>query len=190
MKDFIIILIFIISIIFFISAFLKQTKTDEINKEIEEENKKLLNDKENIIKEIKFLNEKKEEKNKDLEKLEKITNDLDAAARQAFDTYCDALDKEYDTTEEEYDAAINLLKQKYDEIQDKILADVALIKKDLDKISSTRAAALEAQLKEQEIKNKQSFYCPQVPEADLKDAKTLRDIEYKLNNPRVLRMLI
>ena len=49
---------------------------------------------------------------------------------------------------------------------------------------------MNAQLKEQEIKNKKAFYCPQVPEADLKDAKVLRDIEYKLNNPRILRMLI
>ena len=55
---------------------------------------------------------------------------------------------------------------------------------------STRKKLTKAQLKEQKVKDKQAFYCPQVPEADLKDAKTLHDIEYKLNNPRILRMLI
>ena len=70
------------------------------------------------------------------------------------------------------------------------MAETDKIKKDLEKISSTRAAAMNAQLKEQEIKNKQAFYCPQVPESDLKDAKVLHDIEDKLNNPRILRMLI
>ena len=68
--------------------------------------------------------------------------------------------------------------------------DIKNIKQELDKITKMRAAAMEAQLKEEEIKNKQSFYCPQIPRDELKDAKILRDIEYKLNNPRVLRMLI
>ena len=68
--------------------------------------------------------------------------------------------------------------------------DIKTIKKDLEKITATRKAALEAKLKEEEIKNKQAFYCPQVPANELKDVKILQDIEYKLNNPRILRMLI
>lgn len=190
MKEFIIILLFIFSLIFFIKAYKRNVEIDDITNKIKEENEKLLKDKESIINEIKFLNEKKEEKNKDLEQLESVTNNLDAAARQAFSEYCDSLNKEYYTTEAEYDAAIADLKKTYNNIQDKLMEDVGKIKKELDKITATRAAAMEAQLKEKEIKEKKAFYCPQIPEIDLKDAKTLRDIEYKLNNPRVLRMLI
>lgn len=54
----------------------------------------------------------------------------------------------------------------------------------------TKESAIKAKLKEEEIKNKKEFYCPQVSKNDLKDIKILKDIEYKLNNPRVLRMLI
>ena len=92
--------------------------------------------------------------------------------------------------EREYDDAIDSLRLSYDNLQDILMLKIKKVQQDLNKISSTRAAAMEAQLKEEEIKNKQAFYCPQVPEDELKDARTLRDIEYKLNNPRVLRMLI
>jgi hypothetical protein len=190
MPEFIMILLFIASVIFFITAYTKKEKTNKINKEIEEENEKLLKDKESIINEIKFLNEKKQEKNNDLREIEKITSNVNAAAHDAFSQYCDALDQEYRNIEKEHDDAIDELRIAYDNLQDVLMYKIKQGQAELDKISSTRAAAMEAQLKEQEIKDKQSFYCPQVPEADLKDAKTLRDIEYKLNNPRVLRMLI
>ena len=88
------------------------------------------------------------------------------------------------------DKLLENLKQSYDAAANKYRLELGEIKYDLDKISATRAAALEAKRKEQEIKDKQTFYCPQVAENDLKDAKILKDIEYKLNNPRILRMLI
>ena len=190
MKDFITFFFCFTSIILFIILIFKKNKIDTINKEIEDENKKLELEKDLLEKQIKSLDIEKDKRHKDLSELEKITNNMDNSAREAFDKYCDLLNSEYFTTEKEYDEMIADLKESYNKIQDRLLAETAQAKKDLDKISSTRAAAMEAQLKEQEIKNKQTFYCPQVPEADLKDAKTLRDIEYKLNNPRVLRMLI
>ena len=190
MQNFITILFFITTCILFYLYIFKKHKIDNINKEIQQENEKLLKDKDNIINEIKFLNEKKDEKNNDLREIEKITSNVNAAAHDAFSQYCDALDQEYRNIEKEHDDAIDGLRIAYDNLQDVLMYKIKQGQAELDKISSTRAAAMEAQLKEQEIKDKQSFYCPQVPEADLKDAKTLRDIEYKLNNPRVLRMLI
>lgn len=49
---------------------------------------------------------------------------------------------------------------------------------------------MEAQLKEQEIKAQKEYYSINISALELNDVKILRDIEYKLNNPRVLRMLI
>jgi hypothetical protein len=189
MKTFII-LLFFISIIFFIFAYTKDVKTNEINKQIEEENKKLLKDKENIEEYIKNLENKQKEEKEKLRDIKEITKDMNAAARAAFTEYSDALEQQYLDSEKEYDEDVKNLEESYDIIQDELLAAVAKAQKDLDKITSTRAAAMEAILKEQSIKEQLSFYCPQVPETELKDARTLRDIEYKLNNPRVLRMLI
>ena len=183
-------LFLIIGIILCFIAYNKKEKTNNINKEIEEENKKLLNDKDKITNEIKILNLQKEEKQVDLDKINNLTKDMNAAARAAFTEFQNALNAEYDNTEREHDEAVEILRSSYDSLQDILMYKIKEAQKELDKISATRAAALEAQLKEEEIKNKQAFYCPQVPEDELKDAMTLRDIEYKLNNPRVLRMLI
>ena len=190
MKDFITILLFIISVVLFCILLFKKFKINEINKNIEIENEKLLKDKEIIINEIKILNKTKEEKQIDLDKINEITSNMNAAAHDAFTQYQDSLNAEYENAEADHDEAIEILRKSYDELQDILMLKVKSVQSDLDKISATRAAALQAQLKEEEIKNKQFFYCPQVPETDLKDAKVLKDIEYKLNNPRVLRMLI
>lgn len=190
MKDFITIFLGIMCCILFIILLFKKWKIYEINKDIENYNENLRKERDFIIEDIHTLNNSKLEKSKELEKLTDITKDINAAAYDAFEQYCESLDTDYQLAENEYDDAIDALRQSYDEIQKKLMIETDKEKQILAKISATRAAAIEAQLKEEEIKNKQTFYCPQISESDLKDVKTLRDIEYKLNNPRILRMLI
>lgn len=189
-MEFFILLFFIICCILLIINILKKHKYLEIDKEIIEKNKILFNNKEILEKEIKFLNETKENKQIDLDRLNNIIQNMNAAARESFAEYCDSLDQEYKNIEKEHDDAIDSLRYAYDQLQDILIYKTKKQQEELDKISATRAAAMEAQLKEEEIKNKKSFYCPQISEDELKDAKTLKDIEYKLNNPRILRMLI
>lgn len=197
MKDVLIISFLIISIILLIISIIKKHKfleidnnTIEKNKKIKEENDKLYKDNENLLEKQKLINVIYNEKQEDLKKVENIIENMNAAAHEAFVQYQESLDQEYKNIEKEHDHAIDGLRIAYDNLQDILMFKIKQTQADLDKITATRAAAMEAQLKEQEIKNKLSFYCPQVPEDELKDAKTLRDIEYKLNNPRVLRMLI
>lgn len=190
MKDIFIITFLIICCILLVINIIRKHKFLEIDNEIIEKNKKLEIEKAIKSKELEGIEHDLEVKKLALKATEDLTKNINAAAHEAFTQYVDSLDQEYKNAEQEHDHAIDGLRIAYDNLQDLLMYKVKNIQKDLDKISATRAAAMEAQLKEQEIKNKQSFYCPQVPEADLKDAKTLRDIEYKLNNPRVLRMLI
>lgn len=190
MKDIFIITFLIICCILLVINIIRKHKFLEIDNEIIEKNKKLEIEKAIKSKELEGIEHDLEVKKLALKATEDLTKNINAAAHEAFIQYVDSLDQEYKNAEQEHDHAIDGLRIAYDNLQDLLMYKVKNIQKDLDKISATRAAAMEAQLKEQEIKNKQSFYCPQVPEADLKDAKTLRDIEYKLNNPRVLRMLI
>lgn len=183
-------ILLLICIILICILLFKKHKYIKIDNKTKEENEKLLNYKESIINEINFLNKEKDKNKKDLEEIQNLTKNMNAAARESFTEYCESLEREYNHIEEEHDESVELLTESYDNLQQKYIDDIEKVKSDLVKISQTRAAAIEAQLKEQEIKDKQSFYCPQVPEIELKDAKTLRDIEYKLNNPRILRMLI
>ena len=191
-----IILIIIITILLFILLF-KEHKYIQIDKETIEKNKKIQEESEKRQLFLKTMEEKQAladstlgETQKRINEATKIIGNMNAAAHEAFDQYCESLDQEYQNAEQEHDDAIDALRHSYDTLQDILMLKIKKTQEELDKISSTRAAALEAQLKEQEIKDKLSFYCPQVPEEDLKDAHTLRDIEYKLNNPRILRMLI
>ena len=190
MQNFITLFLFICCIILFCIVIFKKYKNNEINNNIKEENNKLEIDRLVKIKELESLDHQLELKQMAIKATEDIAKNMKTTAYDAYTQYQDLLNTDYEKIEQEHDQAIDGLRIAYDNLQDILILKIKNVQKDLDKITSTRAAAMKAQLKEQEIKDKQSFYCPQIPQDELKDAKTLRDIEYKLNNPRILRMLI
>lgn len=132
--------------------------------------------------------------------------------RMAFEKYAENLDleaanldREYDELEKKlkwvYEQQQDLLEKEHDELALKLKATYATLeedlkkelgatRKELDKIRATRAAAMEAQLREQEIKDKATFYTLQLDEADKTDISYLRSIEHNLREARPLRMLI
>lgn len=135
------------------------------------------------------------------ETIEEMAQNQRQLARAAFESYCDALDIDYQSKETEYDNLIELLQNTYNEQQEQLhrmfkseehmcQEDVAIIKQELEKIRATRAAALEAQLREEEIKNQATFYTLQLNDADKRDVAYLQSIEYNLREARPLRMLI
>ena len=136
------------------------------------------------------LKNEQEELSYNLNKLKEISNNLNSVAHQAFESYCDTLDTEYREKDEEYNKYQEYLTSAYQQKQDYFLTEIDKLKKSIEDLAAMRASALEAQLREKEIKEQKEFYSLKIPENDLKDAKILRDIEYKLSNPRVLRMLI
>lgn len=150
---------------------------------------------------------------------EEILNHLKEGVRAAFESYCDILDFEYKEKEREFDAETKTLDNLYDEQQDiflqtmarydgdlvrrraevedevsrtrsQLVAELDGVRGDLDKIKASRAAAIEAQLREQEIKERATFYTLQLNEADLRDVAYLHSIEFNLREARPLRMLI
>ena len=143
-----------------------------------------------IAKENNTLRLQKEQLQNELNQLNTIQDNFDSLAKKAFSSYCEELDKEYQEKEEDYDYLLERLQKSYEEEQASLLNDIKILKEELQKIAETRAAAIKAQLKEQEIKEQKDFYSLKISGADLNDAKVLRNIESKLNNPRVLRMLI
>ena len=65
-----------------------------------------------------------------------------------------------------------------------------LIREELDKISSTRAAAIQAQLEEEKIQQQAEFYSLTIDEVDKREVKILQSIENELRDPRPIRMII
>lgn len=97
----------------------------------------------------------------------------------AFNAYYSTLEKAYQEIEETYDSRRLELEDEFEQI-----------KKDLDKIKATRAAAHQAILKEQEVKNNKDLYRLLPSASDLADARRLEIIKKELNKPRILSMLI
>ena len=161
-------------------------KKEKIEKEIEEISNKL-----NILKDKKnFLQEQINEKNKDLDIIKNSLNNSTEISREAFENYNNVLNEEYKKIEEEMDAAINLLNQSYELKQDELLAEIGSVRTDLDKISATRAAALQAQLREEEIQQQAEFYSLSIDEVDKREVRVLQSIESELRDPRPIRMII
>ena len=190
----------IAAVILFIKTGKRNSKIEETNKRIEENNKTLLAENNNlrqqkneIEKSVSILNNQEEKLlesikhyNWEIEEAQKNINLL----KNTFSNYSDILDELYDDKEDEFDKACEELKENYKIECNKISEELQKEKDKLNKIQATRAAAIEAQLREEEIKKKLSFYCIQISNSDLADIKILEDIKPKLNNPRILSMLI
>lgn len=169
----------------------------ELNKTIEEENDRLekTNQELNSIKAQ--LDEKIENLKKDIkDKLNETSQVNENLTRmkdtiyQAFCEYANILENNYHESEAEYDELIEDLETAYDERQDELAEMLDNERMELDKISRVRAAAIQAQIKEKEIKEQSAFYCLNISKLDLDDIEVLERIKPKLHQPRILSMLI
>lgn len=176
---------FIIFILLFISCLLFYLYYKEKNKHIEIEQ---IN--ENIRKENELIDNAYNQKQEALTKIQETINNAEQISQKAFENYIDVLDKEYEEKEQEQEAAINLLKESYINLQNEILAEIGSARVDLDKISATRAAAIQAQLKEEEIQQQEQFYSLSIDDIDKREVKILQSIEDELRDPRPIRMII
>ena len=164
------------------------------NKRLEEkqidiigENKKL-EEKRNSINEI--INIKQEELSNLQNNISKTVDNQKELSQKAFESYCEVLDNQYKEAEDEYDQYKDAMETSYSNLQLKLLKETEEIREELDKFRATRAAAIQAHLKEKEIEENFSFYCLQVSNNDLKDIAILESIKPKLINDRILSMLI
>lgn len=187
----------IVGIIACIYAYQKVKNQKQIDKEVEEANKKLLQNfnnlsmRENNLKyEIDILEQQHKDKTDKIKELNQLTEDMNKSAAAAFAQYVEALESSYDQIEKEFENSIETLDISYATVQDQYLSKIDGVKADLEKITKTRAAAMEAQLNEERIKKEKEFYSIKLSALELKDVKVLRSIEPQLNNPRVLAMLI
>lgn len=122
-------------------------------------------------------------------------------ASTALEAWCEKLDNDYRTKEKEYNQYLLALNSSYEQQQAKLMQSyektsieltekIKLLQDELKNIENTKLAVLEAQKKEQQIKEKLSFYCVTVSAADAADIKVLERIKPELKSPRILSMLI
>lgn len=166
------------------------TKVDKKNEEIEKRNQELEKEKSNYLSEIEayrqnLLNIQEAMRNAGISAEQFYKN-----IQQSYNNYEYSLEKDYQEKEEEYDILVKELYKSYDNEQDRILDQIKWEQSKLENIRSTRAAAIQAQIKEREIKDQLSFYCLQPTENELDDIKVLERVKPNLHQPRILCMLI
>ena len=194
----IIIIGIMLGIIFYLHNKLQQkveedTKTSEYNKLLQtqknnlEENVRVIN---NLVYEktnelnlketdISNLNQRIEEKQKQVNQLSDTIKEHQQISEDAFQQYFDTLNKRYDEVEKEFDDNVAKLREQQTQIV-----------KELDKMCQTRTAAHEALLKEIEVKENKDNYMIQLSELEKRDIKILNSIKKELINERPVNMII
>ena len=178
-------------------AYKIKQEVKEINKEVEEENKKIEQKHDWLTKCRNELEQKIQEEAAQLQGItQAIQNSQNAseqtvaACQRAFEQYMQVLENDYHKIDMEYDQLIRNLESAYNNAQDKIKIAIEKEQNILNNYKNTRAAAMQAQLKEQEIKEKLEFYCLHPSENDKDDIRELEKVKPRLHAPRILSMLI
>ena len=165
-------------------------KVDKKNKEIEKRNQELEQKKASYLNEIDVCQQNLLNIQEAMRSTEMSAEQFYKNIQQSYNNYEYSLEKDYQEKEEEYDILVKELYKSYDNEQDRILDQIKWEQSKLDNIRSTRAAAIQAQIKEREIKDQLSFYCLQPTENELDDIKALERVKPNLHQPRILCMLI
>ena len=184
------IFLFTFSVVFLVYAIYKSKHTKQVNKEVEELNKKLstlsqeLNNNVNeTLQKLDILQKQKQEALKEIDIIQ-------STQQKTYEAYSEMLDKQYEKKDKEYDNLILNLQNSYAQEQSKLIEEENQIKQDLESLKATRAATIQAKIKEEEIKNNVEFYCLTPKKSEIVDIRTLEKIKSELNNPRILSMLI
>ena len=166
------------------------TEIDKKNQEIEKENERLIQEKKDFIQEIASYQQNLQNIQEAMRSAGMTAEQFYKSLQQSYDSYEYSLDKDYQAKEEEYDNLLKDLYNNYDEEQISLLDQIQEEQSKLDYLRSTRAAAIQAQIKEREIKEKLSFYCLQPTASELDDIRALERVKPNLHQPRILCMLI
>ena len=188
------IVLIIISIILIIKSTQDIKHINKINKDIEKQNNDLEKLNSNLLQKQQALNNNINDKQKQLSDIQtnisEVTENQKKLSQEAYENYCEILENKYKEIEEEYDMEVDALQTAYSNLQLKFMREADEVKEELDKLKATRAAAIQAQLKEKEIEEDLSFYCLKISDNEIKDITVLESVKSKLINPRILSMLI
>lgn len=139
--------------------------------------------------------------NEQKSQVDTLINQSKNVASSAFELWCDKLNQDYLKKEQEYDECLATLAKSYEQKQDilyktyettsaELTEKIKHCQNELKSIEQTRLATIEAQKKEQEVKEKRSFYCVTISDAEAADIRVLERIKPELKAPRILSMLI
>ena len=170
----------------------------QLNEELENQNSTLENRVKSTTIALEQLNITYDKQKNQIDYLIKQSKET---ASSALEAWCEKLDNDYQTKEKEYNHYLLALNTSYEQQQTKLMQSyeqtstelterIKKLQDELKSIENTKLAILEAQKKEQQIKEKLSFYCITLSDAEAADIRVLERIKPELKAPRILSMLI
>lgn len=133
---------------------------------------------------------KEKELNQIIDDIAKRSNQSLEVYKEAVSSYADTLESKYKEIEDSHDLQMKLLQKDYDNACSAYEYMKQNLEAELASLKATREAAFAAHLKEQEVKEQSAFYCLNIKPSELEDIEVLERIKPRLNEPRILSMLI
>lgn len=98
--------------------------------------------------------------------------------------------EKYEAKSKEYNRKLIDEENKYNQLKEQLNNEIDSIKEELNSLKATKAAAIEAARKEQEIHDNMDEYCLILPREEERDIPLLREVQYKVSKPRAVAMTI
>lgn len=98
--------------------------------------------------------------------------------------------EKYEAKSKEYNRKLIDEENKYNQLKEQLNNEIDSIKEELNSLKATKAAAIEAARKEQEIHDNMDEYCLILPKEEERDIPLLREVQYKVSKPRAVAMAI
>lgn len=112
-----------------------------------------------------------------------IEKTMEETSRKAFQSFCEILEKDYEQKDKEYEEKLAQCKLKFDTAKTKE-------QNELDRLKNIRKAMQEAQLREEQLSEKQDFYRLIISNDELNDVLLFEELKSKVKNKRAVSMLI
>ena len=209
------IVIIIIAVIMAVAAFFlgrSQVKPiEDNNNKIRKDNQELTEQKNQLEKDIIELTQLKEygkkERQRELDKLDsdlswkwKDIHNAEDKLKRIEDQYQDKLQVIKNTEQlakDAYDKNMEIYARKmldketeFQNTVEKKQKEIDVINEELESLKATKAAAIEAARKEQEITDNKDAYCLILPREEERDISLLREVQDKVSKPRAVAMCI
>ena len=195
------VILIIVSLILTIYSVYVIKRTHKVNEEVDEQNQVLLKQQDDLSKKCKellddlsFKRDKLDYFDKQLvtiqEQIKTTEQNQEDLSRKAFENYCEILEKQYKEEEEEYDMYKDAMQTAYSNLQLKLMKDIQAVRDELDQLEATRAAAIQAKLKERQIEENKDNFRLNLSDVDIKDIRLLKSIQKDISNPIVIDKII
>ena len=182
----------LIAAAFFLGRYFASKPIENRNIEIQQECEKLEQQKKKLENEYQIaVREKQKQEYEKRQQLSQLDTDIKLKSKDVSNAEdkLKRIENQYQDKLKVIDNTKQLAKEAYDKNME-VYARKMQDEEELESLKATKAAAIEAARKEQQIHDNMDDYCLILPREEERDIPLLREVQYKVSKPRVIAMAI